>query len=176
MISLTNERIWAIANLSPPHDLESVQCFLGSFQYFARFLPDLQSTLLPITPLLNKNTPFLWGSAQQFAFEKIKNLICSDPNLNFVDANLPLHLCCDASQYAGGRVLYQEDSATGPKRPVAYFSRKFSADQSRLYSSLELELINIIHNIRRTKCFSDLNKHPLFIVMDAKNILFLIKS
>ena len=42
--------------------------------------------------------------------------------------------------------------------------------------SLELELINIIDNIGRTKCFTDLNKHPLFIVTDAKTILFLIKS
>ena len=83
---------------------------------------------------------------------------------------------CDGSQYAGGEVLYQEDSATGTKRPVAYYSRKFNADQSQLYSSLELELINIIDNIGRTKCFLDLNKHPLFIVTDAKNILFLIKS
>ena len=32
-ISLTNERIRAIANLSPPHDLKSVQRFLGSIQY-----------------------------------------------------------------------------------------------------------------------------------------------
>ena len=175
-ISLTNERIRAIANLSPPHDLKSVQRFLGSIQYIARFLPDLQTILLPITPLLNKNTRFIWGPTQQFAFEKIKNLICTDPTLHFVDANKPLHLCCDASQYAGGGVLYQEDSATGARRPIAYFSRKFSADQSRLYSALELELINIIDNIGRTKCFTDLNKHPLFIVTDAKTILFLIKS
>ena len=41
---------------------------------------------------------------------------------------------------------------------------------------MELELINIIDNIGRTKCFTDLNKHPLFIVTDAKTILFLIKS
>ena len=91
-ISLTNERIRAIANLSPPHDLKSVQRFLGSIQNIARFLPNLQTILLPITPLLNKNTPFLWGPTQQFAFEKVKNLICSDPTLHFIDANLPLQL------------------------------------------------------------------------------------
>ena len=73
-LSLTQERIKTIQNLSPPHDLKSVQRFLGSIQYIARFLPNLQHHLLPITPLLNKDTPFLWGTKQQDAFNKLNPL------------------------------------------------------------------------------------------------------
>ena len=152
-----------------------MQRFLGSIQYIARFIPDLQLHLLPITPLLNKNTPFFWGKKQQDAFNKIKSLISTDPHLNYVNANLPLYLYADASQHAGGSVLFQETD-DHQKRPIAYFSRKFSPIQSQLYSSLELELLNVIDSIGRVKNFTDLNRHPLHVVTDAKNILFLLRS
>ena len=173
---LTDERMKTISKLLPPNDLKGVQPFLGSTQYIARFIPDLQTLLLPITPLLNKNAPFIWGPPQQIAFDQIKTLIASNLKLNFIDSSLKLYLYCDASQWAGGGVLYQQIPPSNLKRPVAFFSRKFNPNQSRLYSSLELELLNLVDNVGRAQLFADLNAHPLTVVTDAKNVLFLLRS
>ena len=175
-IKLTDERVKTILNLPQPKDLKSVQRFLGAFQYISRFIPHLQSHLLPITKLLNKNTPFHWGIEQSTAYDNLKKIVATSLNLNFVDTRYPLILYCDASQYAGGGVLFQELPPNFERRPILFMSRKFSPNQSRLYSSLELELINIIDQLGRLTCYINQSPFPITVVTDAKNVLFLIKS
>ena len=175
-ITLTSERIKTILGLPRPTNLKSLQRFIGAFSYISKFLPDAQQHLLCITKLLNKNNPFLWGEPQEKAFSNLKNLVNSNMCLSYIDTKFPLLLYCDASQYAGGGVLYQELPPDNIKKPIAFFSRKFNPTQSRLYSSLELELINVIDCLGRVSCFINQSPFPLKIVTDAKNILFLIKS
>ena len=175
-ITLTDERIKTITNLPKPKDLKSLQRFIGAFTYISKFIADSQEHLLEITKLLNKNIPFVWGKSQEIAFENLKTLVKSKMKLNYIDTKYPLSLFCDASQFAGGGVLYQEIPPENIRRPVAFFSRKFSPNQSRLYSSLELELLNIIDNLGRVQCFINQSPFPLKVITDAKNILFLIKS
>ena len=142
----------------------------------SKFIPHLQSHLLPLTKLLNKNTTFHWGIEQTTAYEQLKIIVASNLNLNYIDTRYPLILYCDASQYAGGGVLFQELPPSFEKRPILFMSRKFSPNQSRLYSSLELELINIIDQLGRLTCYINQSPFPITVVTDAKNILFLIKS
>ena len=175
-IRLTDERVKTITNLPKPKDLKSLQRFIGAFTYISKFIPDCQEHLLTITKLLNKNVPFMWGKTQELAFEKLKLIVTSEMKLNYIDTKYPLSLYCDASQFAGGGVLYQEIPPENIKKPIAFFSRKFNPTQSRLYSSLELELLNIIDNLGRVQCFINQSPFPLKVVTDAKNILFLIKS
>ena len=175
-IRLTDERIKTITNLPKPKDLKSLQRFIGAFTYISKFIPDCQEHLLTITKLLNKNIPFIWSKPQELAFENLKLIVTSDMKLNYIDTKYPLSLYCDASQFAGGGVLYQEIPPENVKKPIAFFSRKFNPTQSRLYSSLELELLNIVDNLGRVQCFINQSPFPLKIVTDAKNILFLIKS
>ena len=89
----------------------------------------------------------MWGKTQELAFEKLKLIVTSEMKLNYIDTKYPLSLYCDASQFAGGGVLYQEIPPENIKKPFAFFRRKVNPTQSRLYSSLELELLNIIDNL-----------------------------
>ena len=41
--------------------------------------------------------------------------------------------------------------------------------------SLELELLNLVNNVGRAHIFADLIAHPLTVVTDAKNVLFLLR-
>ena len=165
-----------ITNLPKPKDLKSLKRFIGAFTYIAKFIADSQEHLLEITKLLNKNIPLVWGKSQKIAFENLKTLVTSNMKLNYIDTKYPLSLNCDPSQFGGGGVLYQEIPPENIEEPIAFFSRKFNPTQTRLYSSLELERLNIIDNLGRVQCFINQSPFPVKVVTDVRNILFLIKS
>ena len=175
-IRLTTERMAGISKMLHPHDLKSLQRYLGTLVYLSRFIPDLQSHLLPITKLLNKKIPFSWGREQTEAFDKIKKIILDDGELRYIDGNRELSLYVDSSRRAGGAVLFQKDPKTGEALPVAFFSRKYNEAQTRHFSSLELELINTIDSLARLRCFINQTNKPISLYTDAKSILFLLKS
>ena len=157
-----------ITNLPKPKDLKSLKRFIGAFTYIAKFIADSQEHLLEITKLLNKSIPLVWGKSQEIAFENLKTLVTSNMKLNYIDTKYPLSLNCDPSQIVGGGVLYQEIPPEHIEEPIAFFSRKFNPTQTRLYSSLELERLNIIDNLERVQCF--INQSP-FPVKVAKYII-----
>ena len=176
-IKLTQERISGILNIEPPSNLQGVQRLLGTLNYISRFLPDLQEILLPITKLLNKTEPFIWGESQEHSLNKIKTLVQENSSLSFIDADVELSLYCDSSKKAGGAVLFQWNKKTqNQPTPVCFFSRKYNAEQTRHLSALELELINLIDSLSRLKCFINISSKPVLLHTDAKSVLFLLKS
>ena len=175
-ISLTDERISGILNLEPPCNLKGLQRILGSMVYIGRFISDLSTHLLPLTHLLNKNVPFIWGKEQSDALTNLKQIIKNKMTLRFIDANRELSLYCDSSKKAGGSVLFQEDKTTKQPIPICFFSRKYNTQQTLHYSSLELELINLIDSLSRLKAFINLSSKPIKLFTDAKAIIFLLKA
>ena len=144
--------------------------------YIGRFISDLSTHLLPLTHLLNKNVPFIWGKEQSDALTNLKQIIKNKMTLRFIDANRELSLYCDSSKKAGGSVLFQEDKTTKQPIPICFFSRKYNTQQTLHYSSLELELINLIDSLSRLKAFINLSSKPIKLFTDAKAIIFLLKA
>ena len=72
--------------------------------------------------------------------------------------------------------LFQTDLKTGIAQPIAFFSRKFNQDQTRHFSSLELEIVNIIDSLARLRSFISQSSHKIRLVTDAKAVLFLLKA
>ena len=71
------EKVRAILDMEAPEDVASVRRFIGTVNYLARFLPHLSQTLQPLQNLLQKDVPFNWSSAQEEAFDHIKQKIAS---------------------------------------------------------------------------------------------------
>lgn len=95
----------------------------------------------PLTNLTRKAVPFVWGPDEQNAFDNIRTILTSAPVLRHYDPSLPTEIRTDASAFAIGAVLVQEEPP-GTKRPVAYLSRKLS-DCERNYSVSEREMLAI---------------------------------
>ena len=99
------------------------------------FVPGFSKIAPPITRLIGKDVPFVWGPEQQEAQNKIINLITHAPVLIRPDPSRQFELEVDASQVGTGAILYQRDhpittakgvERPGPCRPVGFYSQKFT--------------------------------------------------
>ncbi len=97
-----------------------------------------------MSDLTKKEKPFLWGDAQQRAFDILKTKLTTAPLLILPDPNLPFHLNVDASAYAIGAVLMQDQ---GQGLQLAYESRKLSPAEQN-YPVHDQEMLAIIHALR----------------------------
>jgi hypothetical protein len=73
--------------------------------------------------LTKKCVSFEWGTAQQDAFDCLKNLLTSAPLLALPNFAKQYEIECDASGIGIGGVLMQEG------RPIAYFLREFAHER-----------------------------------------------
>ncbi|KAK4702880.1 hypothetical protein P7C70_g3340, partial [Phenoliferia sp. Uapishka_3] len=88
----------AIAMMNVPHDKKSLQRFIGSVEWLARFIPHLAEVASPLIKLTG-NATWSWTTAQQLAFEEIKCIVEEDRRLTvIVDSELaptfstPVHM------------------------------------------------------------------------------------
>ncbi len=100
----TEDKIRAITEAPAPSNVSQLRSFLGLVNYYAKFLPQLSSTLAPLYKLLQKRTTWSWGSEQQIAFQEAKSQLTSPCLLLHFDADRELVLACDASPYGIGAV------------------------------------------------------------------------
>ena len=115
--------------------------FLGLTNYCRRFVPDYSAITKPLTLLTRADVPFHWTDSHTAAFERLKTALTSAPVLRIFDPKLPIRIQTDASQYAYGAVLLQDDDSGA--RPVAYASKQFNAAQQN-YITREQELLGIV--------------------------------
>ena len=177
-IHLTDERCKTILNYAKPTNLKALQRFLGVLVYIRRFYPFLQLDLAPLTDavkLTSSTGSLFWGPAQNEAFEKAKQVAGKGLALNFVPGNKKLSLYCDSSNKGGGGVLYIGDHDDPCFKPIAFYSRKYSPHESRLYSALELETINILDCLEKANYYimSDVS---ITVHTDAKSLVWLLYS
>ena len=80
-IKPTKSRVTRILEAPTPTNKQELHSFLGMLTYNAKFLPNMSHTLHPLNKLLRKNTPWVWKSKQQKAFEAAKCLLSQDAAL-----------------------------------------------------------------------------------------------
>ena len=87
----------AIQQAPVPANVSQLRSFLGLLNYYARFLPNLSTTLHPLNALLQKGTEQPGDAACHQVFDKVKQQIASDLVLTHFNPALPLCLASDAS-------------------------------------------------------------------------------
>ena len=175
---LTDERIRALTSFAVPRNVKGLQKFLRCLVYLRKFYPKLCFDILPLTEAIkhaNKTQDFIWGKEQQDAFERAKHVVGNGLKLNYVPASKQLNLYVDSSKHAGGGVLFASNIEDTDYRPVAFYSRKYSDNESRLYNALELESINLLYCLEKLQYFIDSNCN-IDIHTDAKALVWLIYS
>jgi len=149
--------------------VKEVQSFIGLYNYYRIFIKDFAKIALPIHKLTKKNVPFNWGSEQQKAFEKLKELFTSTPILINPDSDKFFIVETDESNYAVGAILSQEFE--GKLHPIAFISSNFIKLQ-RNYPIFDNELLAIKVALEQWHHFLEGVRHPFTIYTDHKNLTF----
>jgi len=108
----TTLEVRAAYNPSPKH-LKDVQSFLGFANFYRRFIKGYSDIVSPLTALTKKgqgkHVPFVWGPAQQDAFDRLKTAFTTAPILAHFDFDRQTAVERDASDYVSAGILSQCD-------------------------------------------------------------------
>ncbi|KAG7669117.1 hypothetical protein KSW81_007282 [Nannochloris sp. 'desiccata'] len=142
--------ITTILEWPEPKNTTDILSFLGFTGWYRKFIEKYSHVAAPMTELLKKEVPFIWGAPQQEAFELLKKKLTNAPVLILPSPDFPFHMYTDASDFAFGGVLMQ-DQGQG-LRPVAYSSKKLS-EAERKYTIYEKEALSQIHHLQLWRCY-----------------------
>ena len=137
-VTSLKSNVTANQNLPEPGDVKHLQSFLGTTNFYLKFVPDYPDIAETLRELLRKDEPWVWGQEQTEAFVALKQKFASQPILAHFYLNLSTYVTSDASSNAIGAVLSQIDGKT--ERPVAFASRTLSMTE-RKYSTSEREAL-----------------------------------
>ena len=142
------DKVEVVLNWPKPDNPEKVRH--GFIGYYRKFIKNFSKIARPFIDLMpvpekkrkkrNKTTTseFKWGAEQDTAFQKLKELVSSEPILGFPDYSKPFELHTDASGSGLGAILYQEQDRV--KRVIAYASRALDKTEKN-YPAHKLEFL-----------------------------------
>lgn len=125
-----------------PSNSKEVQSFLGLVGYFRRFIKDYAKIAVPLTRLTRKDTKFDWTEECAQAFEEMKRLVTNPPLLAYPDFDTKFILQTDASDYAIGAVLLNQD-----RKPIHFISRILKGYEIN-YHITDKELLAIVWAVK----------------------------
>jgi hypothetical protein len=131
-LSPTAAKCDAIRAMTPPTNADEVRVVMGFLNYYRQFVPQFSAIANPINQLLRKNVPFVWGPAQQDAFDTIRRILCDEGRaLRRLQPDLPITVYCDWSQRGISAILAQVDPVDNVEYMVACVSRSLNCHEAR---------------------------------------------
>ncbi|KAH7624639.1 putative Transposon Tf2-6 polyprotein [Nannochloris sp. 'desiccata'] len=135
------KKVAAIAEWTAPTNVSELKSFTGAVNFHRRHIEHCASIMAPLNKLTKKETPYIWGTEQQAAFDDLKQALISAPVLRPPKFGGMFHLYTDASGVGMGGALYQ-DFDDG-RHPIAFWSSCYTPAQLN-YGVPEQELCAVI--------------------------------
>src|SRR5258708_281412 len=163
-------KVQGVTDWPQPAKVKDVQSFIGFMNFYQRFICDFSEIAHPLHVLTRKLKDWSWGAAKQQAFDALKSAITSTPMLTFPSKSGPFHLECNASNFAMGAVLpqQQEDRLF---HLIGFMSKSFS-DTERNYQIHDKEMLAIMHALEEGRHFLKGSNQKFEIHMDHKNLSY----
>ncbi|MCW2743449.1 MAG: uncharacterized protein JWR45_3871 [Blastococcus sp.] len=138
-------KVKAVVDWPTPQSATEVRQFLGLAGYYRKFVRHFSHIASPLSELTSATVQWHWGAEQQRAFEQLKHAVTTAPVLALPDEHLPFVIRTDASGFALGAELLQ-DQGRG-LQPIAYHSQKMTPAE-RNYPVHEQELLAVISALK----------------------------
>lgn len=78
----TDEKVKALRDQPIPKNTSELRSFLGSLNYYSRFIPKLQMKCAPLHRLLQKGVKWNWTDHDTQVYQELKASISSEKNTN----------------------------------------------------------------------------------------------
>ena len=143
-----SENITKIINIKVPKTKKQVRSIIGLVNYYAKFIPNLSSTLIPLYKLTEKGMPERVGWTDQChnAITYIQTQLNTRPLLILPDLSQQFYVQTDASGVGLGATLLQ--LREGKLHPCLFLSRKLEDRETR-YSIIERECLSIVWSLQK---------------------------
>ena len=99
------DKVKAILDWPVPWKIKDIQSFLGFANFYRCFIFNYSNIVVPMTRLTQKDTPWVWSTQCQQAFNTLKEAFTNAPILMHWEPNCPLIVEMDASDYAIAAIL-----------------------------------------------------------------------
>ena len=172
-IAPDKSKIDAITQYPVPRKLKDLRAFLGLSGYYRKFVQNYAKIAAPLYALTKKNFEFVWSKECDSAFEHLKSALTSPPILAYPDYDRPFRVYTDASSFALGAVLCQEQS--GQERVICYAGRALSK-QEQNYGITELECLALVFAIKKFDCYLRFTSFTAYVDHAALKWLLSLKE
>jgi hypothetical protein len=142
-LKMDPEKVDVIRKWPSPRNVFEVRSFHGLASFYRKFIRNfsgISAAMMDTVKKRHKN--FRWTAEAERSFNLLKRKITEQPVLVLPDFQKTFQVKCDASGYAVGGVLSQDD------RPVAYYSEKLD-DTKLKYSTYDKEFYAIIQALKK---------------------------
>nr|GFA38839.1 reverse transcriptase domain-containing protein [Tanacetum cinerariifolium] len=140
-IEVNRAKVDVISKLPHPTTVKGIQSFLGHVGFYRRFIQDFSKISLPMTHLIEKNTPFVFFKDCIQAFQTLKKKLTEAPILIAQNWDLPFELMSDVSDFAIGAVLGKRHEKHF--KPIHYASETVN-DAETNYTTTEKEMLAVV--------------------------------
>jgi len=170
-----NSRTKKVTEWPTPKNLKEARGFLGLCGTVWIWIKDFSQIAKPLVHLTRKGAEYIWGEAQQKAFQRLKRLVTSAPALKPIDyeCGRQVYLSVDTSVIGIGFILSQEDEQ-GRRAPARYGSLPLNKVQAN-YPQCKLELYGLLRALRHYRGFIAGVK-DLIVEVDASSIKGMIAN
>jgi hypothetical protein len=169
-ITMDPAKVKGITEWPTPTSVKQVQAFLGFCNFYRRFIHNYSTMARPLFDLTKKESPFLWGAAQEAAFRTLIHAFTTAPVLALPDHSKPFRLITDASDFATGAILEQPD-ALNRWHPVAFHSKSLQPAE-RNYEIHDKELLAIVRALEIFRHYLEGRDNTTEIWTDHGNLVY----
>jgi len=166
-VRMMEDKVKAVEEWPTPTSVTHVRAFLGTAGYYRKFIKDFSAIAAPLSNLTKESQKFEWDPGAETAFRQLKAAMVRGPILVLPDPNLPYVINTDASGFAVGAVL-QQDQGKG-LQPIAFLSKKMLDAETR-YPVHEQELLAIIHALSSWRHYLLGSKFKVIIRTDHRSL------
>jgi len=164
-------KIQGISEWPTPKCKCDLQSFLGFCNFYRRFIHHFAQIAHPLH-YLTGNIPFNWTSKCQTTFDQLKTLITSAPILTMANHYDKFRLETDASEYAIGAILSQQQEDRW--KPIVYLSKSLTLTE-RNYEIYDRELLAIMAALQHFRHYLMGAKQEFEIWTDHANLQYFKK-
>ena len=164
-----HSKIAALQKIPSPTGKVALLSFIGALNFYTNFIEKLHINLKPFYDLLHENTPWKWTDEHESLFQKLKMSLTFETELTIPNTKHPFFVTVDASLIGLGAVLFQLNEQNKMK-VISYNSRILNPQEQKL-STLDRELLGILHALQIYEFLTIGSPHPIHIFTDHKFLL-----